>query len=301
MEEAVWRASHVARWWDGCCPWLYSAACTRARMSRRREARRTPWPASPWCRPVRRSCGGRSRWSGNWAPSVSMATRRAAVRLRCCCATRTAAGPAPAHMARALLGIQPDALTMSQDARAAGLRDAIYLAAPGQGRRPDFTVVVGDITVRSFERPDPQKTVYLVWSVRCGAGDAGMACSAGTGYKAFHVGADGIAHGVSAQVLPRDPVLTAADLARQEKHGGSDLFLLSNKLLYVATLRWLMECDPDRPLARSDPRRGQLRPLRLRALDRRTRRARRARYPRAVAVRADAVGRGRASAAAGCG
>ncbi|WP_191824981.1 hypothetical protein [Xanthomonas bonasiae] len=165
-------------------------------------------------------------------------------------------GPAPAHMARALLGIPSDALTMSQDARTAGLRDAIYLAAPGQGRRPDFTVVVGDIKIRSFESPDPQKTVYLVWSVRCGAGDAGMACSAGTGYKAFRLGADGAAYDVSAEVLPRDPVLTAADRARQEKHGGNDMYLLPNKLPYVATLRWLMEFDPDQPLAKSDPRRA---------------------------------------------
>jgi len=124
-----------------------------------------PWPASPRCRQACRSHGGRSKWSGNWARSASMASKRArapALLLR----DAYCRGPVPAHMARALLGIPPDALTMSQDARAAGLRDAIYLAAPGQGRRPDFTVVVGDITVRSFESPDPQKTVYLVWSVR---------------------------------------------------------------------------------------------------------------------------------------
>jgi hypothetical protein len=165
-------------------------------------------------------------------------------------------GPAPANVARVLLGIPSDVLAMPQDARIAGLRDALYLAAPGLGRGPDFTVLVGDVTVRSFESPDPQKTVYLVWSVKCAPGEAGMACSSGMGYKAFRLDADGAAHDVSAQVLPPDPVLTAADHAREEEHGGTDMYLWPDKLPYVATLRWLMEFDPDRPLATKDPRRA---------------------------------------------
>ncbi|UYK83885.1 hypothetical protein NG827_15655 [Xanthomonas sacchari] len=165
-------------------------------------------------------------------------------------------GPAPAHMARALLAIPQEALAESPDTRMTDLRSAIYLAAPGLGRRPDFTLVAGGVTIRSFESPDPQKTVYLVWPVKCGASDASMDCRSGKGRKAYRLGADGVAHDVSAQVLPCDPQLSAEDRARQENHGGSELFLFDDKLPYAPTMRWLMEFDPDQPLAADDPRRA---------------------------------------------
>lgn len=165
-------------------------------------------------------------------------------------------GPAPEHMARALLAIPHDALAESPDTRLADLRSAIYLAAPGLGHRPDFTLVAGVVTVRSFESPDPQKTVYLVWPVKCDASGASMDCRAGKGRKAYRLGADGMAHDVSVEVLPRDPQLSAEDRARQQSHGGSELFLFDDKLPYAATMRWLMEFDPDQPLAADDPRRA---------------------------------------------
>jgi len=164
-------------------------------------------------------------------------------------------GPAPEHMARALLAIPSEALAESPDTRLADLRSAFYLAAPGLGRRSDFTVVAGAVTVRSFESPDPRKTVYLVWPVRCDASGASMDCRSGKGRKAYRLSADGVVHDVSAQVLPHDPPLSAEDRKRQQSHGGSELFLFDDKLPYAPTMRWLMEFDPDQPLAASDPRR----------------------------------------------
>lgn len=164
-------------------------------------------------------------------------------------------GPAPEHMARALLAIPSEAFDEPSDTRLVDLRSAIYLAAPGLGHRPDFTVVAGELTVRSFESLDPRKSVYLVWPVKCDAGGASMECRSGKGRKAYRLGANGVAQDVSAQVLPPDPQLSAEDLARQQSHGGSDLFLFDDKLPYAPTMRWLMEFDPDQPLAASDPRR----------------------------------------------
>ncbi|MGW8339324.1 hypothetical protein Xkhy_10620 [Xanthomonas axonopodis pv. khayae] len=158
-------------------------------------------------------------------------------------------------MARALLAIPADAVDASPQAREARLRDAVYVAAPGLGRRADFTVVAGDLTIRSFESADPDKTVYLVWSVKCHADDAGLACQSGKGRKAYRVTKDGIARDVSATVFPPAPSLTAEDVARQNNHGGSELFLFDDKLPLAPTMRWLMEFDPDQPLATDDPKR----------------------------------------------
>ncbi|MDC8640824.1 hypothetical protein NY667_24395 [Xanthomonas hortorum pv. hederae] len=164
-------------------------------------------------------------------------------------------GPAPAHMARALLAIGADALDVSSQERRAALRNAVYLAAPGRGRRADFTVVAGGLTIRSFESADPEKTLYLAWPVKCGAGDVGLACQSGNGRKAYRLSRDGGALDVSASVFPAAPSLTAEDIARQNDHGGSELFLFDDKLPFGPTMRWLMEFDPDQPLANDDPRR----------------------------------------------
>lgn len=166
-------------------------------------------------------------------------------------------GPAPRHMARAWLAIPADVLGVPRQERISTLHHAVYLAAPSYGTRADFTVVIGDSFIRSFESPDPAQTVYLVWPATCSEGDGSMECNAGRGRRAFRIGADGRAHDVSAEVFPPDPVLDAADLARQDAHGGSDMFLLSSKLAYVPTMRWLMEFDPDQPLASDDPRRAR--------------------------------------------
>ncbi len=165
-------------------------------------------------------------------------------------------GPAPRHMARAWLAIPADVLGVPQQEKISALHDTVYLAAPGYGSRADFTVVVGKSFIRSFESPDPAKTVYVVWPAKCSEGDGSMECNAGRGHKAFRIDADGRAHDVSAEVFPRDPVLDAADLARQEAHGGSELALIHDKLPYAPTMRWLMEFDPDQPLASGDPRRA---------------------------------------------
>ncbi|PKV12722.1 hypothetical protein CVO74_12920 [Xanthomonas prunicola] len=164
-------------------------------------------------------------------------------------------GPAPAHMAAALLAPPADAVDASPQAREARLRDAVYVAAPGLGRRADFTVMAGELTIRSFESADPDKTVYLVWPVKCGAGEAGLACQSGKGRKAYRVTKDGTARDVSAAVFPPAPSLTAEDVARQNDHGGSELFLFDDKLPLAPTMRWLMEFDTDQPLATDDPKR----------------------------------------------
>ncbi|MBV6812352.1 hypothetical protein ACE15N_05585 [Xanthomonas campestris pv. passiflorae] len=158
-------------------------------------------------------------------------------------------------MARALLALPADMVDASLQKREASLRDAVYVAAPGLGRRADFTVVAGDLTIRSFESADPEKTVYLVWSVKCAAGEAGLACQSGKGRKAYSVTKDGTAHDVSAAVFPPAPSLTAEDVARRNDHGGSELFLFDDKLPVAPTMRWLMEFDPDQPLATDDPKR----------------------------------------------
>ncbi|WOB27564.1 MULTISPECIES: hypothetical protein [Xanthomonas] len=164
-------------------------------------------------------------------------------------------GPAPAHMARALLALRADAVDTSQQAREASLRNAVYVAAPGLGRRADFTVAAGELTIRSFESADPDKTVYLVWPVKCSAGDAGLACQSGQGRKAYRLDKDGNASDVSVSIFPPAPSLTAEYIARQNEHGGSELFLFDDKLPMAPTMRWLMEFDPDQPLAADDPRR----------------------------------------------
>ncbi|AAY50234.1 hypothetical protein EIQ06_16780 [Xanthomonas campestris pv. campestris] len=164
-------------------------------------------------------------------------------------------GPAPAHIVRALLALPASAVDASPQAREASLRDAVYVAAPGLGRRADFTVAAGDLTIRSFESAEPDKTVYVVWSVKCGPGEAGLACQSGKGRKAYRLGKDGTAHDVSALVFPPVPSLSAQDIARQNDHGGSELFLFDDKLPVASTMRWLMEFDPDQPLASDDPKR----------------------------------------------
>ncbi len=164
-------------------------------------------------------------------------------------------GPAPEHVAHAVLALPVRAFDLERDTRREDLRKAFYLAAPGFGRRPDFTLGAGAFMVRSFEGADPRDTVYLIWPVRCDEGEAGLDCRNGMGRKAFRFAADGALRDVSADVLPADPVLSFDDRVRQTKYGGSVLFLLDDKLPYAPTMRWIMEFDPDSPpLEKDDPK-----------------------------------------------
>ncbi|WP_369939797.1 hypothetical protein [Xanthomonas medicagonis] len=160
-------------------------------------------------------------------------------------------GPAPRPLAKVVLSLAPTDLAESTEARLKELDDAVYVASPGLGKRPDFLLVTETLWVRSFEAPDSRDTVYLVDGVACTA--HALACRNGTGVRAFRLAANGKLADASDQVLPAAPTLTAAEIRRYDPYAEPVPLLDTSRLWTVPVLRWVIELDPDAPLA-DDPR-----------------------------------------------
>ncbi|WP_369933803.1 hypothetical protein [Xanthomonas tesorieronis] len=160
-------------------------------------------------------------------------------------------GPAPRPLAKVVLSLAPTDLAESEEERLKALDDAAYVASPGLGKRPDFMLATETFWVRSFEAPDPRDTVYLVQGVACTA--HALECQGGTGVRAFRFAANGKLADVSDQVLPAAPTLSEAEIRRYDPYAEPIPLLDTSRLWTVPVLRWVIELDPDAPLA-DDPR-----------------------------------------------
>lgn len=160
-------------------------------------------------------------------------------------------GPAPRALAKVVLALAASDLPVSEEARLEALDDAAYVASPGLGKRADFLLVADRFWVRSFEAPDPRDTVYVVEGVACTA--HAIACENQSGTRAFRFEADGQLLDVSTQVFPAAPTLSDAEIRRYQPYAEPVPLLDASRLWAVPVLRWVIELDPDAPLAK-DPR-----------------------------------------------
>ncbi|WOB27565.1 MULTISPECIES: hypothetical protein [Xanthomonas] len=160
-------------------------------------------------------------------------------------------GPAPRPLAQVILALSSSDLAITPDTRADALKHAVYVASAGLGKRADFMLATDAFWVRSFESPDPLDVVYLVGGVRCT--DQAVDCKDSGGVRAFRFDAKGQLADVSKEVLPPAPTLTEDEIRRYQPYAEPVPFLDMSRLWAVPVLRWVIEFDPDAPLA-SDPR-----------------------------------------------
>lgn len=153
-------------------------------------------------------------------------------------------GRMPAHVADMLAQLSPEQLQLSKDEYQQLLADEVGLrAVPGLGQRADFWVSVSNGWIRSFEGPAPDTTVYLMLNK--------------SGLRAYRAQGQAAPRDVTAEILPPEPVLSAAERAFYygESRGPSDPFLLTDKLYYAPTMRWVMEFDSHDTLPSNTPHR----------------------------------------------
>lgn len=153
-----------------------------------------------------------------------------------------------------------------------------FKAVDGLGRRPDVVAVINHYSsfwIRSFEGPDPEVTVYLVYGPEC---DDAMPASAGTRHRCrpagshareftlYRVRKGGRPEEVTRALAPEAPGLTNEERRRygvylksRGEANGSDIKLDVSRLAYVPVLRWVLRPvqegeyePPDMPA--SDPR-----------------------------------------------
>lgn len=191
------------------------------------------------------------------------------------------AGQLPEHLAWLLRNI-PEAehpfLTTAEREEAVQARQN-FKAVSGLGQRPDFVAVIGHFSsfwIRSFEGPDPDITVYLVYGPRCDANwydpndPVKTKCLPGgtylRGFKLYRVHKGATLEDVTRELAPRAPRLTVAERRRygiylrpEGNARDADVQMDISRLAYVPVLRWLLrpvqEGDYDPPLMPvSDPR-----------------------------------------------
>jgi hypothetical protein len=160
-------------------------------------------------------------------------------------------GPAPRPLARIVLALAASDLPMTEEVRLKALDNAAYVASPGLGKRADFLLATDRFWVRSFEAPDPRDTVYVVQGVVCTA--QAISCESQSGTRAFRLTADGRLLDVGTQVFPAAPTLSDAEIRRYQPYAEPVPLLDASRLWKVSVLRWVIELDPDAPLAK-DPR-----------------------------------------------
>ena len=160
-------------------------------------------------------------------------------------------GPAPRSLAEVILSLPSSDLATTPEVRAEALKHAVYVASPGLGARADFMLATDAFWVRSFESRDPRHTVYLVGGVRCT--DQALDCKDSGGVRAFRFDTKGQLADVSGEVLPPAPTLTEDENRRYQPYAQPIPVLDTSRLWAVPVLRWVIEFDPDAPLA-DDPR-----------------------------------------------
>ncbi|HZF96740.1 MAG TPA: hypothetical protein VEY92_00580 [Pseudoxanthomonas sp.] len=183
-------------------------------------------------------------------------------------------GPAPAHLMQLIRQIDPG-VQWTERERGYRLADVqTYRAIPGFGERPDFMITWGSDWIRSFEGPDPDRTVYLVqapfriyddaplgslWPEPKPAKDCG---GSGARNRVFEVVGDAPPRDVTEDIMPPRPYMTPAEqlryspyMVRGDKACDSDIGLDMSKLQYAPVMRWtIMDFDPEKPFPKSDPR-----------------------------------------------
>lgn len=160
-------------------------------------------------------------------------------------------GPAPRPLAKVILSLTPSDLGLSVEARGEALKHAVYVASPGLGERADFLLASDKFWVRSFESHDPLQTVYLVGGVSCT--DQALNCKDSRGVRGFRFEGKDRFVDVSKNVLPAAPTLSEDDVRRYQAYAEPVPSLDVSRLWQVPVLRWVIEFDPDAPLA-GDPR-----------------------------------------------
>lgn len=164
-------------------------------------------------------------------------------------------GTPPAHLAALLVAVPEQDILLPRAWREREVRQRVWFkAVAGFGQHPDFIARLGDIWVRSFEGADPAITTYLVQApfecadralpadarpepVRVAAG----ACrQAYVSQRVYQMGADGVAHDVTARLMPSAPSIAEGDRARVQAREGRVL-LDHSKLQYGPALRWYVQ------------------------------------------------------------
>lgn len=160
-------------------------------------------------------------------------------------------GPAPRPLAEVILSLPSSDLGVATEARVEALKHAAYVSSPGLGARADFMLATDAFWVRSFESRDSLHTVYLVGGVSCT--DRALDCKNSRGVRAFRYEKNGQLVDVSGHVLPPAPALSENEVRHYQAYAEPIPFLDVSRLWQVPVLRWVIESDPDAPLA-NDPR-----------------------------------------------
>ena len=135
-----------------------------------------------------------------------------------------------------------------------------FKAVVGLGERHDILAVIHHYSpfwIRSFEGPDPDVTLYLVYGPECGSprsGDSGSSenrCRPDSAYlrdyTLYRVQKDGIPRDVTSEMAPPAPHLDKEERRRYGPYlrgaGGavdSDIQMDVSRLAYVPVLRWVL-------------------------------------------------------------
>lgn len=166
-------------------------------------------------------------------------------------------GTMPAHLAAVLVAIPEQQIHLPRAWRERQVAQRSWFkAVPGQGVRPDFLAVQGDIWVRSFEGADPATTVYLVSApfdcadgrmLEIGAAEperlpAGSCRQAFVQERVYRVSAGAAPVDITAEVMPARPALSEAEKKRYEARGGR-VVLDHSKLQFGPAMRWHVNFD----------------------------------------------------------
>lgn len=158
-------------------------------------------------------------------------------------------GKPPSHVVDAvarLPGTHPGLTSALREHLRTGVFE--YLAVPGLGRRADFIVLFDDadgLWVRTFEGPDPDTTVFMVF------GPAGDGDSALRGFRIYRAVAGGIPEEVTDVLAPKKPALDPEEAMRYgrlvdpEVEGlratDNDIVIDARPSIYRPVLAWTLE------------------------------------------------------------
>ncbi|MGY1531267.1 hypothetical protein [Luteimonas sp. A649] len=190
------------------------------------------------------------------------------------------AGQLPEHLAWFLRNIpegHPFLTDVERDEAARARQN--FKAVRGLGQRPDFVATIHHFSpfwLRSFEGPDPDTTVYLVYGPRCDGlwrnpdDPFEDKCHPDHTYlrefRIYRVRKGGAPEDVTRELAPLAPNLAPAEhrrygryLDREDDALDADVQMDVTRLVYVPVLRWVLRAvqegdyDPP-PMPASDPR-----------------------------------------------
>lgn len=191
-------------------------------------------------------------------------------------------GVLPEHVAAFIRRIPDGHPYLSMELREeAASKKQRFRAIRGSGERPDILAVVetyGTFWIRSFEGPNPEVTVYVVYGPSCSDDPSlripvSAACLPGEPYvtrelRAYRVQGAGEPTDVTTELLPQPPTMTPEEKSRYgiylrpEEEGPAadiDIGLDVTRLTQVPVMRWVLrpvqEGDHEAPdMPASDPR-----------------------------------------------